>query len=359
MKRAIGSLIVALVAVGCRPIDGNPVVRTEPSANTATPSAIATSPSTANPNASPPISPPTDTPFVLQEYPVTRGQGPHDVAPARDGGVWYTAQLSGELGWLDPKFGVTKAIKLGAGSAPHGVIVGPDGAPWVTDGGLNAIVRVDPVTSEVKRFPLPADRRNANLNTAVFDTDGRTLWFTGQSGVFGRLDTQTGAMAVFDAPRGAGPYGIASCPNGEIYYASLAGNYVGRIVKETGGATVLVPPTAGQGARRVWCDSKSRVWVSEWNAGQLARYDGTSWKEWKLPGNNPMAYAVFVDDADVVWVTDWGANGFARFDPVTETFAVRTHPSPNANVREILGRHAEVWGAMSGQDKLVVARPAG
>jgi len=130
-------------------------------------------------------------------------------------------------------------------------------------------------------------------------------------------------------------------------------------VKETGGATVLVPPTPGQGARRVWCDSKSRVWVSEWNAGQLARYDGTSWKEWKLPGNNPMAYAVFVDDADIVWVTDWGANGLARFDPATETFAVRTHPSPNGNVRELLGRHLEVWGAMSGQDKLVVARPAG
>jgi virginiamycin B lyase len=352
MKRAVAGLIVAFVVVGCRPIDSGVVVRTD------TP--VATTPPTADPNAiSPPISPPTDTPFVLQEYPVPRGQGPHDVAPARDGGVWYTAQLSGELGWLDPKFGLTKAIKLGPGSAPHGVIVGPDGAAWVTDGGLNAIVRVDPVTSEVKRFPLPADRRNANLNTAVFDRDGRTLWFTGQTGSYGRLDTQSGAIAVFDAPRGAGPYGIASCPNGEIYYASLAASYVGRIVKETGGATVLVPPTAGQGARRVWCDSKSRVWVSEWNAGQLARYDGTSWKEWKLPGNNPMAYAVFVDDADVVWVTDWGANGFARFDPVTETFAVRTHPSPNANVREILGRHGEVWGAMSGQDKLVVARPAG
>jgi len=297
--------------------------------------------------------------FVLQEYPVTRGQGPHDVAPARDGGIWYTAQLSGELGWLDPRFGVTKAIKLGAGSAPHGVIVGADGAPWVTDGGLNAILRVDPVTSEVKRFPLPADRRGANLNTAVFDKDGRTLWFTGQSGVLGRLDTQTGAMAVFDTPRGAGPYGITSCPDGEIYFASLAGSYVGRIVKETGGATVLVPPTPGQGARRVWCDSKSRVWVSEWNAGQLARYDGTTWKEWKLPGNNPMVYAVFVDDADVVWVTDWGSNGLARFDPATEVFVVRAHPSPNANVRELLGRHGEVWGAMSGQDKLVVARPAG
>ena len=347
--RPLPIIAVALVSFACTASPDSARTSPTPELVTVAPTASASPPATSRPSVD----------FVLQEYPVTRGQGPHDIAPARDGGVWYTAQLSGELGWLDPKFGVTKAIKLGAGSAPHGVIVGPDGAPWITDGGLNAIVRVDPATSEVRRFPLPANRPNANLNTAVFDKDGRTLWFTGQSGVFGRLDTQTGAMTVLDAPRGPGPYGITSCPDGEIYYASLAGNYVGRIVKETGGATVLVPPTAAQGARRVWCDSKRRVWVSEWNVGQLARYDGSSWKEWKLPGTRPMAYAVFVDDADIVWIADWGANAFARFDPVSETFVVRAHPSPNANVRQLLGRHGEVWGAMSGQDKLVVARPAG
>jgi virginiamycin B lyase len=54
-----------------------------------------------------------------------------------------------------------------------------------------------------------------------------------------------------------------------------------------------------------------------------------------------------------------GANGLVHFEPMSETFAVRAHPSPNANVRQLLGRHGEVWGAMSGQDKLVVARPTG
>ena len=44
---------------------------------------------------------------VLREYAVPAGSHPHDVAPARDGGVWYTAQATGELGWLDPKTGRT------------------------------------------------------------------------------------------------------------------------------------------------------------------------------------------------------------------------------------------------------------
>src|SRR6266849_3739694 len=80
-------------------------------------------------------------PLQIQEYAVPRGAQPHDVAPAPDGTVWYTAQGSGELGRLDPATGQIHEVKLGDGSAPHGVIIGPDGAPWVTDGGLNAIVR--------------------------------------------------------------------------------------------------------------------------------------------------------------------------------------------------------------------------
>src|SRR5919197_3008148 len=107
------------------------------------------------------------TALRVQEYPVPVGSHPHDVAPARDGGVWYTAQAIGKLGWLDPASGKVREIALGEGSAPHGVIVGPDGAPWLTDGGLNAIVRVDPATQDIQRYGLPADRPNANLNTAA------------------------------------------------------------------------------------------------------------------------------------------------------------------------------------------------
>src|SRR5262245_40099861 len=217
-----------------------------------------------------------------QEFAVPAGSHPHDVAPAPDGTVWYTAQAAGALGRLDPETGETHQIALGDRSAPHGVIVGPDGAPWITDSGLNAIVRVDPASEEVKLFPLPAERSGANLNTAAFDTRG-ILWFTGQSGIYGRLDPSTGKLDVFDAPRGRGPYGITATPSGEVYYASLAGSHIARIDSETGQATPIDPPTAGQGARRAWSDSQGRIWVSEWNAGQVGMYDPRtqSWREWK------------------------------------------------------------------------------
>jgi virginiamycin B lyase len=295
--------------------------------------------------------------FGVREYRVPAGAHPHDVAPARDGGVWYTAQRSGALGHLDPASGRTRHISLGQGSAPHGVIVGPDGAPWITDSGLNAIVRVDPRTSAVRVFRLPASTGYANLNTAVFDRRG-VLWFTGQSGIYGRLHPRTGSLRTFRAPRGAGPYGITATRDGAVYYASLAGSYLGRIDPRSARATVLQPPTRGQGARRAWADSRGRVWVSEWNAGKVAMYDPKArrWREWRLPGRGPQPYSVYVDDRDIVWLTDFGANAIVRFDPRSQRFRSIRLPSAGAAVRQQLGRRCEVWGAESAVDKLVVVR---
>ena len=99
------------------------------------------------------------------------GAYPHDVAatPAAGGAVYYTAQTTGKLGILDPATRKLEEIPLGKNSAPHGVVVGPDGAAWVTDGGQNAIVRVDPSTHAVRVFPLPKDSDYANINTLSFD----------------------------------------------------------------------------------------------------------------------------------------------------------------------------------------------
>ncbi len=289
-------------------------------------------------------------------YDVARGSHPHDVAaaPTPGGPVYYTAQSTGKLGILNPVTGKYDEVALGARSSPHGVVVGPDGAPWITDGGQNAIVRVDPVTRQVRKFPLPADSGYANLNTLTFDRKGR-VWFTGQSGIYGKVDPATGEVKVWQAPRGSGPYGIATTPAGDVYYASLAGNHIARIDVESGEATVIEPPTPKQGARRVWSDSRGRIWVSYWNTGQVGMYDpaARTWREWKLPGN-AHAYSVWVDDRDSVWLTDWSVNAIVRFDPVTEKFERYESNRGNATVRQMLGRAGEAWGAESGTDRLVM-----
>jgi virginiamycin B lyase len=292
-----------------------------------------------------------------QIFQLPEGARVHDVAPAPDGKIWYTAQRQGALGIIDPKTGQIRQVPLGEGSAPHGVIQGPDGAAWITDGGQNAIVRFDPKTEKLDVWKLPEEVGYANLNTGAFDGDG-VHWFTGQNGIYGSLDPMTGKMKVFKDPDGRGPYGIASTPSGDIYYVSLAGSHLAKIDRKTGEATIIEPPTAGQGARRVWSDSRGDLWISEWNSGQLSRYSPATgaWKAWKLPGDKPRAYAVYVDERDIVWVTDFGANATLTFDPRTEQWSSIPGSAPEANVRQVLGRPGEVYLPESGTNRVMLVR---
>ena len=298
-------------------------------------------------------------PGRMQSWPLKtpRTTGIHDLAPSPDGGVWFTAQRSGHLGWFDPSNGHTELIALGSGSSPHGVIQGPDGAAWITDSGLNAIVRVSWPHREVRRFALPEGTPYANLNTCAFDGDG-DLWFTGQSGVIGKAAVKTGTVTVHDAPGGRGPYGICSTPRGDVWWCSLAGSFIARIDRRTGDSVVVQPPTINQGARRVWSDSAGRIWVSEWNSGQLSMHDPAngSWRAWKPHSESPRCYAVYVDERDMVWVAEWSSNAVFSFDPAGERWHCYGLPRSGAGVRQILGRKGEVWLPESGTEHITVIR---
>jgi virginiamycin B lyase len=359
-----GAALLALVSA----CGGNTVVSPSQPAGSPPAPGTAASPGESLLATRPPIlsSPPVETGgaaeeptgYEYEEFNLEPGTHPHDVAPAPDGTVWFTGQAVGSLGNLDPASGGVIELPLpGPGSAPHGVIVGPDGAAWVTDQGANTIERVDPESLAVTSYQMP-DGRQVGPHTATFDNNG-ILWFTAQeTGLIGRLDPSSGEVQLFAAPEGPGPYGIDATPAGDVWYVSLAHSYLAEVDRTTGSSIVFEPPTAEQGARRVWSDSVGLLWVSEWNAGQLASYDPEfdTWFEWKLPGSAPQAYAVYVDDLDYVWVTDFGSNSILRFDAITEHFDPFPLPTANAEVRQLLGRPGELWGAESGADKLVVLR---
>src|SRR5947209_1982624 len=287
----------------------------------------------------------------MKFYQLPAGAFPHDVAPARDGTVWFSGQHQGFAGRFDPQTGKLEKIPLGSGAAPHGVIIGPDGNAWLTEGGQNAIARVDAKTKEVKLFPLPAAFARANLNTLAFDNKG-IVWFTGQSGIYGRADPNSGKVDAWKAPRGTGPYGIAATPSGDVWYASLAGDHIARINTATAEVTVVDPPTKGVGPRRIWSYSKGVLWVSFWNAGAIGRYDPTTkkWATFAMPQSKSGTYSIYVDDKDRVWATDWTANAIQRFDPNTESYATFPSDRKGANVRQMLGRPGEVWGGESGTE---------
>ncbi len=95
--------------------------------------------------------------------------------------------------------------------------------------------------------------------------------------------------------------------------------------------------TPGQGARRVWRASRGHLWVcvSEWNSPNVSMHDpkAKSRKTWRLPGDRPHCYAVFVDERNKVWLSDFGGNSALRLDPGTERFESWRFPRKMASVR--------------------------
>jgi len=288
------------------------------------------------------------------------GSRPHDAAPGRPGEIWYTAQRQGALGIVDIASWTYRQVPLGEGSAPHGVVLGPDGKAWITDGGQNAIVRYDPASEAIDVWKLPEDTGYANLNTGAFDKDG-VHWFTGQSGIYGRVDA-SGKVEVWSDPKGRGPYGIDDSPDGEIWYVSLAGSHLAKVDRADGSVTIIEPPHENAGLRRVWADSQGDLWITGWNSGKLYRYRPASgdWTTFDLPGEKPQAYAVYVDERNDVWVTDFASNNTLVFDIATEDW-IATIPGsgPNAQVRQILGRGNEVYLPESGTNRLMLVTVSG
>src|SRR5258706_45933 len=166
-------------------------------------------------------------------------------------------------------------------------------------------------------------------------------------------------------PRRTGIHDVAPASDKGVWFTAqatgpLAGSFIERIEGGTGQFTVVEPPTKNQGARRVWSDSRGRIWVSEWVGGNLSMYDPASknWRTFKVPGNNPQVYAVYVDDRDQVWVSEWTGNAVYRFDPTAQKFERFGFPRTGTNIRQILGRPGEVWLPESGTETISVIRTA-
>jgi virginiamycin B lyase len=65
----------------------------------------------------------------IEEYAVPdRDSGPYAITTGSDGALGFTMVNANRIGRMDPTGGVTSYPT--AGSEPHGITIGPDGAAW-------------------------------------------------------------------------------------------------------------------------------------------------------------------------------------------------------------------------------------
>jgi virginiamycin B lyase len=253
----------------------------------------------------------------------TPGSRPHDPLAARDGSLWYTGQMANILGRVNPLTGEIREFPLKTPhSGPHGLMEDQDGNIWYTGNTGSLIGKLDPKTGDVTEYKTP---EAGDPHTLIFDKAG-ILWFTMQNANhIGRLDPRTGEIKLLTPPTaGARPYGMALNSKGSVFFVEFGINQVGSLDPKTLEFREYKLPDAASRPRRIAITSDDIVWYSDYSRGYLGRLDATTGKvtEWPSPsGPKSEPYGISAID-DVIWYSESGStpNTVVRFEPKTETF---------------------------------------
>ncbi len=113
--------------------------------------------------------------MAITEFALPEGVRPRRLAIAADDSVYFSDFERGHLGRLDP---ATSAVKLwdspgGAGSAPYGIVITPDGMVWYSESGVkpNTLIRFDPKTQAFARATIPSG--GGTVRNMAATKDGR------------------------------------------------------------------------------------------------------------------------------------------------------------------------------------------
>ena len=195
------------------------------------------------------------------------------------------------------------------------------------------------------------------------------LWFTEitNSGLFyvGRL-TPDGALTEFTVPTagpisgaGAGPNGIAAGPDGNLWFADIAGNNIDQMTL-VGALTEFPIPTAGAGPSGIAAGSDGNLWFTECDGNNIGRItpSGTI-TEFPLPTADSAPFSIVAGPDGDLWFTELSVNKIGRITP-EGTITEFTLPAPIKGSTSIaVGPDGNLWFVVGGGGQLGRITPTG
>ena len=244
-------------------------------------------------------------PYSGDFYPLVNREpdaGIQDLAVDRIGNVWFTQFGVPEKGTKGNALGV---VSSGSGNlaeyrtitpdaGPYGIVLDPEGFVYSTVYYANRILRLDGDTGEKREYSIP---------TRVSPS---TEW-EGDSSL---------------------PTGIASDPNGIIWFCESRGNKIGRLDPESGVIREYDLPTKNSRPTEIAIDSQGYPWVTLQDVHKIARLDPRTGRvrEWDVGsveggfGAVARTYpvSIAIDADDVVWFNESRTNAIGSLNPRTE-----------------------------------------
>ena len=277
----------------------------------------------------------------IKLWPVpTPGSRPHDPLAAKDGSIWYTGQLSGKLGRLDPKTGEIKEYPLKTPhTGPHGLAEDKDGSIWFTGNHMSLVGKLDPKTGAVTEYKMP-DPKAKDPHTIAIAPNGM-VWFTVQNGnMVGRLDPKSGEVKLVTSPTpNSRPYGLLINSKGVPVFVEFGTNKIATLDPSTMAIKEYALPNPASRPRRLALTADDAVWYADFSRGYLGRLDLATGehKEWPSPSGPKSEPYGIVFTKGALWYNESGAkpNTIVRFDPKSEKFQSWAIPGGGDIVRNM------------------------
>jgi virginiamycin B lyase len=202
----------------------------------------------------------------------------------------------------------------------NGIVTGPDGALWFTQGignNGNSIGRIT-TAGTIKEF--------ATVHSEPFGIaagpDG-ALWFTSDKSI-GRITTE-GKMTEYPMPNPQSlPKGITAGPDGAMWFTEYIGK-IGRITMD--GVITEYPVSANHsGLENITAGPDGALWFTEFKYGKIGRITTAgAISEYPVPGTEPFGITAGPDGA--LWFTELSGNNIGR---ITTAGVISEYPVPTA-----------------------------
>ena len=291
--------------------------------------------------------------YVEYEFSGSKGLGPWSAVEDKEGMIWIPYYGRGnEVVRLDPKSGELTRYPLPFAKTAgiHSVIPSPDGTVWFTEAASGKIGHLNPRTKEITEYQNSMPNGQAAGSHTV-RVDGSGYVWTSGGPTISRFDPETKKFLHFDV---GGTYGNVIGKNGDQWFTVFKED--GPIVRITksGEVSKFDPPTKGK-PQRLEVDSDGTVWFSERRGGKIGHLDPKTGviKEFDLPGPSPSPYAIGLDRNHMIWYSSHEQDTLNRFDPKTGKVTEYPFPYSEISMREFfLDAAGRMWFASPANDRI-------
>ena len=210
--------------------------------------------------------------------------------------------------------------KLPDSASPSDMVVGPDGATWVTSyGQINRIS----ASGRIRSYAL------GEQPGAIAVADG-SMWVADAGGdAIHRVETD-GSSQAYTLDAGSFPISITAGPDGALWFTEGRGDAIGRITVD-GDITDYPLPSAGAFAGDITAGPDGALYFSEADTGKVGRIT-TSGEitEYDVPGDDPLPGAIVAGPDGALYVAERNDNVISRMTTAGEFTAEYELPREDA-----------------------------